>query len=299
MGRHGHASPRPYRAVPVLLVFYLHVCLVLALLVLEGAIQQQDAGLLNLRGANQAPPQSATCRWYELLTAPTKTAASNCLRGLEGLPRGLVAAIVSGRGGGVRSSPCETCYNTTKSECGGEGEVRALVGTHPPTHAARVDDVLGEHDSLQHPAVVDATAGDLLHLCELLHVDVLTPVPEVHRHAVNRVQRELLRRRRGISADVMGSSADAMGINTDVMGTSVDVMGISADVTDSIHVCNRAHVGRHGSHTRRLRTRGGEVQWFRACVPTLLGWWKVALLKARRLWKRRNSRSTPDRHIHY
>mmetsp|Transcript_28049 Transcript_28049/g.66618 ORF Transcript_28049/g.66618 Transcript_28049/m.66618 type:complete len:219 (+) Transcript_28049:909-1565(+) len=75
-----------------------------------------------------------------------------------------------------------------------------------PPHAPRRDDVLLEHDTLEHAAVLDLPAGELLHLGVLLDVDLLPAAREQVGHAGHGVEREV-RHERPVSARELGADA--------------------------------------------------------------------------------------------
>mmetsp|Transcript_3485 Transcript_3485/g.12225 ORF Transcript_3485/g.12225 Transcript_3485/m.12225 type:complete len:490 (+) Transcript_3485:1839-3308(+) len=60
-----------------------------------------------------------------------------------------------------------------------------------PLHAARQHNILAEHHSLEHGAVLERTSGELLDLGVLLDVNLHLAIPEVLGHGEHRIQSEL------------------------------------------------------------------------------------------------------------
>ena len=109
----------------------------------------------------------------------------------------------------------------------------------PALHPAGRDDVLVHHHSLQHAAVVDATAGDFLNLGVLLDVNLLGAVAVVHRHAQHSLQRELSHER-AETAGVLGADAAADDVHELLAVVHVD--GKREGIDDLHRRVQRLHV---------------------------------------------------------
>ena len=109
----------------------------------------------------------------------------------------------------------------------------------PARHPAGRDDILVHHHALQHAAVVDATAGDLLNLGVLLDVNLLGAVAVVHRDAHHGVERQVTHER-AEARGVLG--ADARGDDVHELLAVVHVDGERERVDDLDGGVKRLHV---------------------------------------------------------
>ena len=109
-------------------------------------------------------------------------------------------------------------------------------------HAPGDDDVLVEHDALEHLAVLDRAARDLLDLGVVLDVDLEAAAAEVGGDGLDRVEREL-RHQRAEAARVLG--ADARRHDAEHRGA---VRGVDRErhrARDAQRVLERARVAAH------------------------------------------------------